>query len=354
MSRDNDLSTFVFAYLGSAAKSAGSFEAYVNILNAMREAAPYDAVQVMRYDKQIPPTYLLSQNTPSEDQKLYKAGYYRFDPLVRHLTKIDGPVLVHLAVNRIWHDDRNGYFSNFYARTGMVDEAAYIIPSRNGGSVVISFQRRHEFTSHELRSLELILPLVAGVHCLHEQALIARATTEVNLNGKFRSIIIVDANGNEMYRSPELKKIEKSEPGFKAALNQLSKSPDATFIRLAHGVLYAAKLDESYSLLAGGRIFLFEHGYSTTARVNIEEEIGNFLGPYLSPREKDVVRLILLGFPTATIGTILNIGPGTIRNHRKRIFLKLDITTEREIFIRFINHIFENHRAPQDQTSQRR
>ena len=50
----------------------------------------------------------------------------------------------------------------------------------------------------------------------------------------------------------------------------------------------------------------------------------------LSARERDIVRLVLAGHPTAGIAKRLGIAPGTVKNHRRRIYDKLDITSERE------------------------
>jgi DNA-binding CsgD family transcriptional regulator len=53
------------------------------------------------------------------------------------------------------------------------------------------------------------------------------------------------------------------------------------------------------------------------------------LWPELSDRERELVQLILTGHPTATIAGRLAITVGTAKNHRRRIYEKLDITTER-------------------------
>ena len=49
--------------------------------------------------------------------------------------------------------------------------------------------------------------------------------------------------------------------------------------------------------------------------------------------------LILAGHPTATIAERLGITVGTVKNHRRRIYEKLDITTERELFLQFFQHL---------------
>jgi DNA-binding CsgD family transcriptional regulator len=62
------------------------------------------------------------------------------------------------------------------------------------------------------------------------------------------------------------------------------------------------------------------------------------LWPELSARERQLVQLILCGHPTATIARQLHIAVGTVKNHRLRIYEKLDITTERELFLEFFRH----------------
>ena len=58
----------------------------------------------------------------------------------------------------------------------------------------------------------------------------------------------------------------------------------------------------------------------------------------LSLRERELVQLILAGHPTATIASRLAITVGTVKNHRRRIYEKLDITTERELFLQFFQY----------------
>jgi hypothetical protein len=57
------------------------------------------------------------------------------------------------------------------------------------------------------------------------------------------------------------------------------------------------------------------------------------------------VQLILAGHPTASIAARLCIAVGTVKNHRRRIYEKLDITTERELFLQLFQH---QYRRPED------
>jgi DNA-binding CsgD family transcriptional regulator len=69
-----------------------------------------------------------------------------------------------------------------------------------------------------------------------------------------------------------------------------------------------------------------------------EPRIPDGLWPELSARERELVQLVLAGHPTATIAHKLGITVGTAKNHRRRIYDKLDITTERELFLQYFQN----------------
>jgi DNA-binding CsgD family transcriptional regulator len=68
----------------------------------------------------------------------------------------------------------------------------------------------------------------------------------------------------------------------------------------------------------------------------IAAHIPQALWPTLTEREREVVQLVLSGYPSQRIARKLGIAQGTVKNHRRRIYDKLDITTERELFLQFI------------------
>jgi len=76
--------------------------------------------------------------------------------------------------------------------------------------------------------------------------------------------------------------------------------------------------------------------------------LSGFLRDQLTPRERDIVHLILAGYPSSKIAEQLNLSLNTIKNHRKRMYVKLDITTERELFLNFVNFIIAEPRTAMD------
>ncbi|MFO1175204.1 MAG: helix-turn-helix transcriptional regulator [Paracoccaceae bacterium] len=60
------------------------------------------------------------------------------------------------------------------------------------------------------------------------------------------------------------------------------------------------------------------------------------LWPDLTARERELVGMTVAGHPPATIARRMAITTGTVKNHRRNIYRKLDITTERELFLQYI------------------
>jgi DNA-binding CsgD family transcriptional regulator len=61
----------------------------------------------------------------------------------------------------------------------------------------------------------------------------------------------------------------------------------------------------------------------------------------LSPREQVVVQLILRGHSAHSIARNLDIAEGTVKNHRKSIYAKLGISSQQELFSRFIRSMLQ-------------
>ncbi len=69
----------------------------------------------------------------------------------------------------------------------------------------------------------------------------------------------------------------------------------------------------------------------------IDVAFRTFGSSLLSPREKDVLELMLRGYGTDTTATRLAIARETVRRHRKSIYRKLDVNSQTDLFSLFLN-----------------
>jgi DNA-binding CsgD family transcriptional regulator len=54
----------------------------------------------------------------------------------------------------------------------------------------------------------------------------------------------------------------------------------------------------------------------------------------LSPREREIARMVALGYPNKTIASVLDISSWTVASHLRRVFMKLQVTSRAAMITR--------------------
>lgn len=90
-----------------------------------------------------------------------------------------------------------------------------------------------------------------------------------------------------------------------------------------------ADLAERFDLPAGPE--------AARADRRIERSFQHFGEGILTPREREVVEYTLKGYSAEAIRQVLGISSGTVRIHRRNIYAKLGISSQGELFARFID-----------------
>jgi DNA-binding CsgD family transcriptional regulator len=72
---------------------------------------------------------------------------------------------------------------------------------------------------------------------------------------------------------------------------------------------------------------------------HLQNVMAMFGSSTLTPRERDVVRLILRGYPSKSVARELEISTQTEQVHRKNIYQKLGISSHSELFTLFFDAI---------------
>ncbi len=105
-------------------------------------------------------------------------------------------------------------------------------------------------------------------------------------------------------------------------------------------VLHWEPLGPQFQIAPGGMLLRVEHRPAGKISVSAANTIDVFCATQnLTPREREIVKLILQGFPNSKIAEQLDISVGTVKNHRWRLYYKLDITSERELFLLFLSDL---------------
>lgn len=68
------------------------------------------------------------------------------------------------------------------------------------------------------------------------------------------------------------------------------------------------------------------------ASADMEDRLALFAADLLSPREAEVIQLVLRGHSTPTAAAVLGISPGTVKVHRRHAYAKLGVASQSELF----------------------
>ena len=77
----------------------------------------------------------------------------------------------------------------------------------------------------------------------------------------------------------------------------------------------------------------------TDTQAPIEVALASFGEGLLTPREQEIVHLLLAGHSTKSAARELGISDGTVKVHRKNLYQRLDISTQSQLFRLFLDHV---------------
>lgn len=280
--------------------------------------------------------------------KLYDGGFYKLDPWLRYWTSFRTPGLV-TAENLPNHLAKDDFYSALKPFLGDKDVIAMFMPAYGGNSITIFLEREERFSHEEGDRLREIYPLIQSLHKVHIQALMTQAwlgapAAKESLLQLPTAVQIFDATGRNVYESEEWRAARRQFPGFSKAVEMCRAAGDRRSIKMEFGTFHVDRMDFPDLWGRDLKVITFEHSRGVKASLDIEKAINEFEPVDWTPREREMVRLILWGNSNEKISEELDIGIGTIRNHRKRIYDKLYISAERELFALFMNSLINDNR----------
>jgi DNA-binding CsgD family transcriptional regulator/PAS domain-containing protein len=341
-----DLEDAAVAAFADAVDAITTSDFHDALLKAVNRFITCDLTGIVHYSRSSMPRYLRAENVPQRDLDLYFSGLYRFDPYFRYWRERECPgvVTVREACLPDPPDDEKyrDYFTAFMPCAGVVDSVSIFCPTLGTGCLSLFFDRATAYKPSEIERLRRIFPMIRALNNANQRWVIreiVEGAAPATLDSGPRLFILIDQQGRELFASPRWKQIVGGDPEISAAFQRLKTRKDKAVERFPNGVLRMEEMGQGFALHPGAKMFFIERDQSASSPLNIDDTLQLLFGKILTPKEKAIVRLIFSGYPTIEIANRLSVALGTVKNHRKRIFKKLDITTERELFLRLINHI---------------
>ncbi|WP_244327769.1 helix-turn-helix transcriptional regulator [Roseibium sp. RKSG952] len=332
--------------LSRAIESCGAEPFQAALCEAIAKLLGAEKRGVLQYSRHALPHYLVRDHVPEEEIDFYLAGAYRFDPFFHHWRELDVNGVLSLAELNTsegqFGESARDYVLRFQPKTGMADEIAVLCPKIGGAVDNYFFLRGSPFTEDELRTLRALHPTILALHGLN-QRLILGALAEGNSHytgfPEADAFAIDDSHGRQCFASASWRKLVGKTVALSDAVAQAREARPGQPLIVGNAHVISEKLGAEFPPAPNGRItFIIERPLASSSLV-LSEVVDNLFADQLTQREISICYLALRGFPSTSIAEQLGIAVGTVKNHRKSIYRKLDITTERELFLLLLNHV---------------
>ncbi|WP_445149767.1 helix-turn-helix transcriptional regulator [Baekduia sp. Peel2402] len=278
-------------------------------------------------------TPLVAIVTPMPEQRLLEnwARFGHQSPLVERYLRTRDPRAYRLSdvIAQAEFQQRDLY-REVFAPLGVEHQLVVTLPAPPTLLIGLALADARDFTDGERRVLDLARPHLIQAHAnaaLRERLRDVLAAVEAGLDDGGDAVVVIDARG----------RVALATRAGRASLRALgaSRSPDAG-LPAPLADLLAARKAPTHALLAradgaepivvrrlsraagGATVVVFERSGRAASRELLEA-----LG--LSPREAEVLQLMMRGQTTAAIATDLQVSPRTVSKHAERIYDKLGV-----------------------------
>ncbi|KQV40439.1 hypothetical protein ASD36_16830 [Rhizobium sp. Root1334] len=330
---------------------------YRQLIDFAKSKVPVDVEWVVRYSPFAPPALLHCAKRVEIRtlvdldmvNKLYDGGFYKMDPWFRYWTSYRAPGVV-TAENLPSHQAKDDFYSALKPFLGDMDVIAMFLPAYGGNSITMFLEREERFNHEESVRLQEIYPIIRSLHEVHIKSLMTQAwlgapAAKDSLLQLPAAVQILDMHHRTLYESEQWRAAKRQFPSFARAAETVRATGERRSTKMDFGTFHVDCMDFPDLWGRNLKVITFEHSQSVATPLDIEKAISEFEPVVWTPREREMVRLILWGNSNEKISEVLDIGVGTIRNHRKRIYDKLYISAERELFAMFLNSLIGEARV---------
>jgi DNA-binding CsgD family transcriptional regulator len=335
----------VYREISSLVDAIGTATFYETLSRFFARAFNCNQRLVMRYSIYDRPAFVVNHFLSETAVALYLSGLYRIDPILDLARKSREPKVASLRSSSELLADDEHYLSELFKMAFISDELAILLPAPGGVTIAVCCEKdSSSFSEAEIAHAEAMLPAIVSIHMRHLDEVMLRAVRKLPDRGSTPLIagayLILDVDGQHVFSSAAW------ENHFTSDVELIEKVKEARaagkdFLSLESGhILHWEECASSLSIAPGGLLIRLEEFSEAPVSQPSQNMIELFCRiRQLTQRESDIVKLILQGFPNSKIAERLDISAGTVKNHRWRLYYKLDITTERELLLLFLSDI---------------
>lgn len=314
---------------------------YTEMIKFIAALIRCDMWLVIRYSHHAKPEFVINNAMTQEAKDFYSAGLYQLDPLF-HITRTNTVDDV-LVLSRL---DNKGVYSDYLDKimesADIKDEIAILVNAPEQINVVYTLNcSRNDFSDNDISVIRSALSFITELHRHHFSTVFSQAIySEAKAKDRQQTIKLEDTASNPVYKSAACLDLEGREGWPFISKNDVPSIASCDVLDCSSQyTLRWETMKECFAIAPLGRMYTLEKDVNEPSK---DKMILFFSRAYkLTPREKEIVHFVLHGYPNSLIANKLILSIGTIKNHRHRLYYKLDITSERELFSMFITYLLQ-------------
>lgn len=311
---------------------------YDGLLAFVSDLVGNDLAALVRYARSGPPDMILPRIKPTPAMESYTREYYLYDPFHLHWTKT-GKTGVFQLQELSPKIGGTRYAREFLSEMRIHDEIAVFLPPLGEAAPTLILDRADSrFTRAEVARITEQFPIMAAMQRRHlDYIVLSGGHFGLSSADEIQALRIVDKAGGCVYVTEPWRKLQaRGLPQMTALVERLGDTGPCVSSIDEGLILKRTRLPPDFGAAPGG--FCDEILPESQPRA-IPLDLPETLATALTPRERDVARLTLRGYPVIEIAKRLGLSRGTVKNHRAAIYRKLDITTERELFGEYLRAV---------------
>ena len=328
-----------FRQLGQLAKSIGTDHFHRELIDVFGAGIRHEASWIIRYSRVAPPDVLYTRNVSDETVQIYNTQCSEIDPFSRHWKNRGSAGVLTLSQLNSSSIESVIYSKIFLPAANVSDEMGMFFPTVGHCCFGLFLEReRGHFSKTDVQRAELIFPALEGYHRAHLERLFndLRYTNATEVKGFIkRPTMIQDRFGVEVYSNDSWNRAVASDASIMSMVGAPFTGPTHKERVLRHFVLKVEVLDKDFSLAPAGRMFVLEPQPPSQDEHDQNNRIADILQIF-SPRERQILTLIMKGYNTGQIAQEIQISKGTVKNCRLRIYRKADVSSERALVKKFM------------------
>lgn len=324
--------TFVKA-LGDAVQGLGHDGFNLTLLEVLKSIIPSRKTVIATYSKHSPSDITFCEGSPVEITELFRREYYNIDPFYAWWRSYGRPGVVPLSMTLPEGRKSNAYSAIYLKQANISDEMGVFFPPFGDESTALFLERsKGKYSDSDINAMRRLYPLLTKLHHAHIMRICERFDSRKVFN---RPTMFLDKQGKPSLLSSSW---TKEHSDLLEAISGSVKRPGSYLID-SRRLFVAERVAPDFPIAPRGlMIVLADQGKKPVA---IPSSMPVVLSPDLTKRENDVISLVLRGFDNKAIAENLSISYGTVKNYRLNIYQKLEIGTERELFIRYLEHLHQ-------------